>query len=38
MQLLEGLPDGVLRRQRIDPVPPSTLAHLRRLALQRFNA
>jgi len=32
MQLLEGAPDRAARLAHVDPVPPSTRAHLRRLA------
>jgi len=32
MQLLRGAPDRAARLARVDPVPPSTRAHLQRLA------
>lgn len=35
MQLLEGLPDRDERLRRVDPIPASTTAHLRRLAASR---
>ncbi|HUI25259.1 MAG TPA: hypothetical protein VL403_04170 [Candidatus Kryptonia bacterium] len=37
MQLLQGVPDRQARLRRIDPVPASTRALLRRLAAQRSN-
>ncbi|GAC1424549.1 MAG: hypothetical protein NVSMB57_16610 [Actinomycetota bacterium] len=38
MQILEGSPDRAERLARIDPVPASTEAILRRLALTSRNA
>jgi hypothetical protein len=35
MQLLDALPDREARLSRIDPVPASTVALLRRLVAQR---
>jgi hypothetical protein len=35
MQILEAAPDRARRLMRIDPVPASTRAHLRRLAAAR---
>lgn len=38
MQLLDGAPDRHRKLGRIDPVPQSTRAHLRRLAAQSRGA
>lgn len=35
MQLLQEVPDRAARLARVDPLPPSTRAHLRRLAVAR---